>query len=667
MDSRFSLYKTKIWAVAFLVALLAILIYLPALKNGFVNWDDDLYVYENPYIQSIDFGFFKWMFTTFHASNWHPLTWLSHAIDYAIWGLNPVGHHLTSILFHGLNTFLVVILTIRLVNYAKYKSPSPTLPDGRQAGPFIPGIAPQSETGKGLKHTPTPLSGGEYTPIIAGAITGILFGLHPIHVESVAWVAERKDVLYAFFFLLSLLSYLKYIPSQKQESTGHSSPITRHQWYSLCLLFFIPSLMSKPMAVTLPVVLLILDIYPLGRLDLKSAFASHHKVLIEKIPFLCLSLASSVITILAQKSGEAMASLEIHPLIERFLVGIRALCFYLIKMFRPIDLAPLYPYPAKVSFFTIEYTGSVILVLSITVFCIYSWKKQKIWPAAWAYYVVTLLPVLGIVMVGEQAAADRYTYLPSLGPFLLIGVGSAQLIEKSIHRKHNTIFRKLSAIILMTTILLLLSNFTIKQTRIWRDSMTLWNSELRIFPDSAYKAFCNRGKAFADSGNYQKAMEDYEKAIKLNPFRPWAYVNRGIINKKLGNYQKAIEDYNMAIMIMPKYKTAYITRGTVHEASGNYQQAIEDYDMAIKTDPKDADAYYNRGISYKNIGSHQKAIQDFTVTIQMNPQHAKAYNSRGNIYLKSGNYQNALNDFQTAARLGNKIAQDYLKSKEIGW
>ena len=647
------------------------------------------------------------MFTTFHASNWHPLTWLSHAIDYAIWGLNPVGHHLTSIIFHGLNTFLVVNLTIRLVNYAKTKT---------------------DVNIENIRHFYN-------SPIIAGVITGLLFGLHPIHVESVAWVAERKDVLYAFFFLLSLLSYLKYIPSQKQESTGHSSPITRHQWYSLCLLFFILSLMSKPMAVTLPFILIILDIYPLGRLDLKSAFTSQYKVSIEKIPFLSLSLVSSVITILAQKSGEAMASSEIHPLIERFLVGIRALCFYLIKMFRPIDLAPLYPYPAKVSFFTIEYTGSVILVLSITVFCIYSWKKQKIWPAAWAYYLVTLLPVLGIVMVGEQAAADRYTYLPSLGPFLLIGVGLAQLIEKSIHRKHNTIFRKLSAIILMTTILLLLSNLTIKQTRIWRDSMTLWNSELRIFPDSAYKAFCNRGKAFADSGNYQKAMEDYEKAIKLNPFRPWAYVNRGIINKKLGNYQKAIEDYNMAIMIMPKYKTAYITRGTVHEASGNYQKAIEDYDMAIKSDPKDADAYYNRGISYgslgnyqqaltdfttaiklnpryataynnrgvfysvsgnyrqsiedfnsaiklqpgyaeayynrgisyKNIGSYQKAIQDFTVTIRLNPQHTKAYNSRGNIYLKSGNYQNALRDFQTAARLGNKIAQDYLKSKEIGW
>src|SRR4030042_4240463 len=204
MDSRFSLYKKKVLAVAFIVALLTAIVYLPALKNGFVNWDDDLYVYENPYIQAIDFGFFKWMFTTFHASNWHPLTWLSHAIDYAIWGLNPMGHHLTSIIFHGLNTFLVIILITRLINYAN----SP-LPPFTKHTPF-----PSQDGIKGCVH-----SREEHTPIIAGAITGLLFGLHPIHVEPVVWVTARGDVLYTSFFLLSIMSYLKYNSSQKQELT----------------------------------------------------------------------------------------------------------------------------------------------------------------------------------------------------------------------------------------------------------------------------------------------------------------------------------------------------------------------------------------------------------------------------------------------------------------
>src|SRR4030042_6349989 len=327
--------KKKLLAVAFLVALITFFVYLPALQNGFVNRDDQMYVYENQHIRYINIEFFKWMFTTFHASNWHPLTWFSHAIDYAIWGLNPLGHHLTSIIFHGLNTFLVVILIIRLMNYAQYKALSPILPNGRQAGPSIEG---------GELHTPSsPLERG-LSPVIAGAVTGLLFGLHPLHVESVAWVSERKDVLYAFFFLLSILSYLRYTslhphphPSRERAiEESLPSPCGRGHGggginYILCLLFFILSLMSKPMAVTLPVVLLILDFYPLGRLEFKSAFISQRKILIEKIPFLILSIASSVVTILAQKAEGGIQPPDFIPFAERVWILIRALGFYLAK------------------------------------------------------------------------------------------------------------------------------------------------------------------------------------------------------------------------------------------------------------------------------------------------------------------------------------------------
>jgi hypothetical protein len=373
LNPEFTTYNKRVLAVAFLVALLTLLVYLPALQNDFVNWDDHLYIYENPHIRSIDSEFFKWIFTTFHASNWHPLTWLSHAIDYAIWGLNPMGHHLTSIILHGLNTFLVVILIIRLINYDRDK-------------------APITVENKKFSNN---------NPIIAGAITGLLFGLHPLHVESVAWVSERKDVLCAFFFLLSILSYLKYTSPLQKQKTVH---------YALCLLFFIFALMSKPMAVTLPVVLLILDVYPLGRLHLKSAFTNPPlppftkgglggiKVLIEKLPFLILSLASSVVTIIAQQN--AIVTFEARPLGERLLVAIRAPVFYLFKMLWPTDLSPLYPYPSKISFLTIEYMGSFILVVCITAFCIWLWKRQKIFAIVWAYYIVTLLPVLGIIQVG---------------------------------------------------------------------------------------------------------------------------------------------------------------------------------------------------------------------------------------------------------------------------
>jgi tetratricopeptide (TPR) repeat protein len=724
LNSKFFTYKTLVWAVAFTVALITTLVYLSALQNDFVNWDDHQYVYTNHYIQSMDFEFFKWMFTTFHASNWHPLTWLSHTIDYAIWGLNPTGHHLTSIILHGLNTFLVVLLITRLVNYA-----NPPLPPFTEGG--LRGITQK----------------GNHTSIIAGVVTGLLFGLHPLHVESVAWVSERKDVLYAFFFLLSILSYLKYTSLQKQGLSGHSSPVTRHRWYFLCLIFFILSLMSKPMAVTLPILLLILDVYPLRRLEFKTASYNPPlppfskggrggiKVLIEKLPFIVLSLASSVITIIAQKVGGAITPLETSSLTDRILIAFRALCFYLFKMIWPSNLAPLYPYPSKISFLSLDYIGSFTLVTTITISCIYLWYKGKqIWSAVWTYYVITLLPVLGIVRIGAQAAADRYTYLPSLGPFLLVGLSAALLWERVYIKKHDLMLRKSFILIPLVLILVPLCATTVKQIKIWKDGITLWNTELKLFPDSSV-AHKNRGVAQDNIGNYRKAIEDYSKAIKLNPLYAEAYVNRGIVYAKSGRYQEAIENFNMAIMINPKaifafynrglyykrlgeyqgaikdfdtaigldsqYIAAYLNRGDLYAKLGNHQKAIEDFNRVIELFSRNAEAYNKRGIAYRNLGHYHQAIQDFNNAIKFRPQYIEAYNNRGGIYAIIGRYQQAIKDFdmaiklnpkavdvyvnrgmfylnlgndvqaiqdfQTAARMDDKQSQDYLKSKGIEW
>ena len=638
MDSRFSLYKTKVWAFAFIIAFITICVYLPALKNDFVNWDDPSHVCENPYIKSLDLESFKWMFS-FQLSNWIPFTWLSHAIDYAIWGLNPMGHHLTSIIFHGLNTFLVIILITRLINYAN----SP-LPPFTKHTPF-----PSQDGIKGCVH-----SREEHTPIIAGAITGLLFGLHPIHVEPVVWVTARGDVLYTSFFLLSIMSYLKYNSSQKQELTGHSSLVTRHRWYSLCLLFFILSLMSKPMAVTLPLVLLILDLYPLERRGIK--------VLTEKIPFLGLSIASSAITIMAKQSMDAIVPLRLHTLEDRFLIAIKAFCFYLFKMVWPTQLAPLYPYPLKIYFLSIEHMGTFIFVASITALCIWSWKRQKVFSAIWAYYVITLLPVSGIIQVGEQAAADRYTYLPSLGPFFVIGLGTSWIYNRYNVKKYISTIFSLSLLFIAC----LLSFMTIKQIKIWKNSILLWNYEIQRFHNNI-TAYINRGTAHEALGNHQQAIEDYDMAIKIESKAADAYYNRGISYGSLGNYQQAITDFTSAIELNPRYSIAYNNRGVFYGISGNYRKSIEDFNTAIKLQPLYAEAYYNRGISYKNIGSHQQAIKDFTVTIQLNSQHVKAYKSRAHIYSEISDYQNSIKDHQFAARLGDKEAQDYLKSKGIGW
>jgi hypothetical protein len=370
------------------IALITFLVYLTALRNDFVNWDDDIYVYENPYIRSLNPAFFKWAFFNFHASYWSPLTWISHALDYAVWGLNPLGHHLTNNILHAANTFLVVLLVIRLLDAWKGR----TIHSGLSS--FV--------------H--------ERTMLIAAGTTGLLFGLHPVHVESVAWVAERKDLLCALFFLLSLIAYTKYASgADKEPVNNNKAPRFFNNYYLVTIGFFILALLSKPMAVTLPVVLLALDWYPFNRLRSPRAF---RLALIEKLPFFALSLLSSMLTVLAANKGGAMELMETVSLSTRVLVGFRSLVAYLGKMLWPLNLVPYYPYPKDASPLSLEYFSAIVLVIGITAACMVMAKKQKLWLSVWGYYVVTLVPVLGIVQVGGQAMADRFTYLPSLSPFL---------------------------------------------------------------------------------------------------------------------------------------------------------------------------------------------------------------------------------------------------------
>jgi tetratricopeptide (TPR) repeat protein len=641
------IYKRNVWTFAFFVVLITVVIYLPTLQNEFINWDDDIYIYKNQNIRSLDFMFLKWMFTAFHAYNWHPLTWFSHAIDYAIWGLNPMGHHLTNVIFHGLNTFLVVLLIMHLINCVKYKAPSPTLPDGRQAGPFIPGIAPQSGAGKEGEHTPAPLSKEEHTSIIAGVVTGLLFGLHPIHVESIAWVSERKDVLYAFFFLLSILFYLKY--------TSYLQNPTKSTYnYFLCLVFFILSLMSKPMAVTLPVVLIILDIYPLGRLNITSGFGSMKKILAEKIPFFVLSILSSVLTISAQQL--LTKSIE-QPVGNRLLVSIKALCFYLVKIIFPINLAPIYPYPYKISFWSPWYIGAFVTVIGITTFCIFLWRKYKFYSSAWAFYIVTLLPVLGIIQVGNQAAADRYMYLPSLSPFILIGLLAAWVWEKTSIRKWRLVFTRLLIIIPTILMLFILSVLTIKQIAIWKNTIALLTYELEKFPNF-YDVYVSRGITYMNMGYYQQAIGDFNRAVTLNSNNASVFNYRGAAYEKLGNYQQAIQDLDMAINLNPKELLAYYNRGDLNIKLGKYKEATKDFDksieliylsrqcltpMGLNLNYEYAFAYLKRGDAYTKLGNYQQALMDYNIAIELNPQFKLAYHNREIAYQQSlKDYENAI-------------------------
>jgi tetratricopeptide (TPR) repeat protein len=606
--------------VSILVALITILVYLPALQNDFVNWDDGKYVYENPNIRSFGFNSLQWMLTTFHAGNWHPLTWLSHAIDYALWSLNPMGHHLMSVIFHGLNTFLVIILITHLINL----------------------------TGKD-KHN-------QKTSLIAGAITGLLFGLHPLHVESVAWVSERKDVLYAFFFLLSIYMYIKYVSAEQGRKV---------LFYGLCLGFFILSLMSKPMAVTLPVVLIILDFFPLGRLDFKSGLISKRKVLMEKVPFFGLSLASSAITIMAQQVGGAIKSINSIGIEDRMLIALRGLVSYLYKMLWPKDLSPIYPYPTKISFFMFEYIASVIFILVITLFCIYSWKKQKFWLSIWTYYLITLFPVLGIIQVGEQAAADRYTYLPSLGPFLLIGMGIARLTGRIIRKDHGLDFRNLFAIFAVAAgALVLLAGLTINQTKVWKDSETLWKRNLKLYPDTSFQAYNNLGLVYKSQGLIDEAIRRYKTAIQMNPNYPPAYNNLGNIFLSQGQNDKAIENFRIAIKLNPKYSEVHYNLGLAYGSKGLVDKAVAHYMISIRLNPNFPHPYNNLAIIYLSHGLLDKAENNYKKAISLKPEWEIPHFNLGNLYERRGDTEKARREFEKVLKINpqHQEARDLLDS-----
>lgn len=609
------------YAVAACVMLLTVLVYLPALGNNFVQWDDDRYVFKNEHIRSLGLDFFKWAFTSFHAANWHPLTWVSHAVDYALWGLAPLGHHLTSIILHGFNTFLVVLLTVMLMNIYRIKKPLSNV---------------------------TVVSSDDVPVLIAGAVTGLLFGLHPVHVESVVWVSERKDVLCAFFFLLSILAYLKYAYAEQQKS--------KTALYVLCLVFFVLALLSKPMAVTLPVVLLVLDVCPLGRLKQRH---DNRAVFMEKAPFFVLSALSSVLTVLAQKYGGAIASLLTYPFIVRLWVSLRGFGFYLFKMIWPTNLAPYYPYPEEGSLFSFEFLASVFFVAAITLFCILSWRRRKIYLAVLVYYIVTLLPVSGIIQVGGQAAADRYSYLPALGPELLIGAAASWFWEKTNGRDNTFTLRRIS-LACFFLVLLMLAIATIKQTAIWHDPLTLWNAELKVFPENP-RAISKRGEVYFQSGDFNRAMEHFNKALEINPLYSTGYYDRGITFLMQGNYQQAISDFNRSIELNPNNKQAAIDRRMA------YKLAIKDATKAIEASPDYADAYFNRGLTYELLGDYPNAIKDYDKTIALHPGDAEAILHRAETSLKSGNSEQATKDFQAAARLGNSKAREYLQSRGINW
>ena len=565
--------KKLIIYVIFVVVTLAV--YWQVHQFDFVDLDDFVYVSENLNIQSgITPESVRWTFSTTHADFWHPLTWLSLMFDYQLYGLNAGGYHLTNLILHILSTLLLFWLFHRMTH-----------------------------------------------EIWKSAFVAAFFALHPLHVESVAWVSERKDVLSAFFWMLTLCCYVYYT----------EKPLIKR--YLLVLVSFVLALMSKPMVVTLPVIMILLDYWPLKRFESQKGNLFLWQIK-EKWPLFILSGVFAFITIYVQHDPSG----SYFPWTSRLANAPVAFIMYLAKTFWPFSLAVFYPFPAQIPLWQVMAT--ICLIILITAVVTAMAKRLPYLFVGWLWYAIIIMPVIGIVQVGNHSMADRYTYLPLIGISIGLAWGAPLLF-----RSKKILFP--AAI----TFLAFLTFLTWKQCGYWRNSLTLFDRTLQITKDN-YIAHGTLGIALFKEKNIDKAIEHYNQAILIRPDYYKPYDSRGIAYDKLGLYQRAIEDFNVAIHLNPEYFACYNNRGASYDKSGQHQKALEDYNVAIRLQPDYADAYNNRGIVLFKLSQRQKALEDFSKAIHFNPRFADAYNNRAVVYLNQNNMVSGCLDARKACELG---------------
>jgi len=590
------LKKKYFYIICLFLVVVTLAVYWQVLDNDFVHYDDGVYVTENLRVhKGVTFDNLTWAVTSSLASNWHPLTWISHMIDCQLYGLNPKGHHLTSLLFHVANTLLLLLILVRMTG-----------------------------------------------ALWQCSFVAALFALHPLHVESVAWVAERKDVFSTFFMMLTVWAYLLYVKKGKVRR------------YMLVVLFFVLGLMSKPMLVTLPFILLMLDFWPLGRLchihescnvvtgQQTNERLDIFRLLWEKVPFFALAVVSSIVTFIVQERGGAVKLLELYSIQTRIINAFVAYIEYIMNMIWPVKLAVLYPHPGNSLPLWKGVVAGLVLVL-ITILVIRKARKIPYLAVGWFWYVVTLIPVIGIVQVGSQAMADRYTYITLIGLFVIIAWGVNDLLSKWPHRKIS--FGILAAILLSILIVL-----TWKQVQYWENSITLFKHTLKHTSNNAI-IHNNLGVAYNDSGKYKEAIEELKQAIRIVPDDAMAHSNLGVAYNDSGKYKEAIEVCKKSIRINPDYAKAHFNLGVAYGESGMYKEAIEASKKAIKIDPDYAMAHSNLGIAYGESGMYKEAIEASKKAIRIDPDYAKAHYNLGYAYLSSSMHKEAIDVYRQVIRI----------------
>lgn len=624
-------YKKPVFIISAILLLTVIVLY-PTLWNDFTNWDDPFYVADNTFIKTLSAENIKAIWTynsklSTDVANYHPLTIMSLALNYQISGLNPFSYHFVNLLFHLFNTVLVFY-------WAYLLSKKQTL---------------------------------------VATIVALLFAIHPLHVESVAWISERKDVLYVFFLIPSLIAYYQYIQNKKMSH------------YIACIIFFILSLLCKPSAVMLPLLLLATDYYVQRPLSIN--------LLLEKIPHFALSILIGLITIFVQR--DAIDDPNRYTIIQKIMFGSYGFFAYISKMILPINLSTYYHYPilSKDTPLPIIYTIAPLLAIGIIAFTVwYTLKFNRLWAFGIAFYFFNIVLTLQFLTLGSTIISERYTYLSYLGLFFILAMHINDFLNKDSLKKYGNI------LLAYTTLLAIFCCFTsFKQAQIWKNTETFWSDVIKTYGEvpAVHGAFSSRANFYSEKKQYDKALVDFNKAIELNSNYANSYMNRGNVYRNMGKHPEAIKDFNKALELDSENALTYLNRGNSYFSLGKNDSAIIDYnkslsidsitnpkgygnrasalfqlgklDLAVKDlnkaiamDPDYADAYLNRGVVYSVNNKFDLAIQDYTQYIRFEKTNPQAYNWRGIAYKNIQKFDDALANFNTAIQINSNNGEYYL-------
>lgn len=578
--------------IALAVAALTIVVFLPALRNDFVNWDDYDLLVDNPHYRGLGWQQLAWMFSTFHQGHYQPLSWITLAVDYYLWGVNPVGYHLTNILLHGANAALFFQIAQKLLSVA---SSTPA-------------------TGLGLRA--------------AAVFAALFFSVHPLRVESVAWATERRDVLSGLFFLATVYCYLRAVIDTRMEARQ------RTRWRCASLLFFALSLLAKASGLTLPLVLLILDTYPLRRVTWSSAMAlpsAAPQVWREKVPFLLLALLAGIVAPLAQSDAAAVASLRAHGLAARAAQALYGLAFYLWKTIWPFDLSPLYEVPPKIDPLAWPFLPAAVIVTALSIGL---WIFRRRWPAGlacWLYYAAIAAPVLGLVQSGRQLVADRYSYLPCLA-WALLAAGSGLLLWQRAGARWKSHGPAASFSLCAAALVVGLALVTTEQIDVWRNSETLWNQAIAVGERSTFRSATAHhmvARLAADGGDLDRALVQLNKALAIEPTDPAIYSDLGVVLSRRGEHAAALQALEQALYLSPNLAVSHYNLASALALQGRLDDAIARFEAALRLQPDYPEAYNALGKVRAAKGELVEAIALFRRALYIRPEFAEARRNLG--------------------------------------